>query len=998
MEVLGATALLIIGCILFLLLGIVQTWSKVDKSRLPPGPTPLPILGNILQLRGGEVFRSFQKLSEKYGPVYTIHMGLEPVVVICGCDAVKEALITLGEEFSGRGHMPLLDKISAGHGVVGSNGERWKQLRRFSLMTLRNFGMGKRSIEERIQEEALFLREKFQKTNSQPVDPTFYFSRAVSNVICSVVFGDRFEYEDKEFTRLLAFINDLLRGISSKMGQMYNVYPKVFEKLPGTHNNFFQAVDGIKAFIRERVKSHQETMDPHFPRDFIDCFLIKMEQEKENPDSEFHMNAILNTTFDMFAAGTETVSTTLRYGLMILLKHPDVEERIHREIDQVIGRNRTPTIEDRPHMPYTDAVIHEIQRFIDLLPLGIPHKVTKDVAFRDYVIPKGTTIYPLLSSVLQDPKQFKFPDQFNPGHFLDDHGKLKRSDGFMPFSAGKRICAGEGLARMELFLFLTTTLQNFILRSPVDIENLDLSPELSGFGNVPRPYQLCFIPRSVKNRLSMEIIGVTVLLLIGGILFLLLGIVQHKRSHGKSKLPPGPTPLPILGNFLLFCGSEIYKPFIKLSEKYGPVYTIYMGSKPVVVINGCEAVKEALNDQAEEFSGRGKMPFLEKSSDGGHGVIASNGERWKQLRRFALMTLRNFGMGKRSIEERIQEEAKFLIEELQKSKRQPVDPTFYFSKAVSNVICSVVFGDRFSYEDKDFIRLLGLFNDTFKVFSSVWTQMYNVYPKIFGKIPGPHTRAFKSIDDIKAFVAERVKSHQETLDPNSPRDFIDCFLTKMEQEKHLPESEFHMDAALNITFDLFGAGTETMSTTLRYGLMIILKHPDVEELIHKEIDQVIGRNRAPAIEDRAKMPYVEAVIHEIQRFIDLIPLGLPHKVIRDVMFRGYFIPKGTTIYILLSSVLLDPKQFKYPEKFNPGHFLDENGKFIKNDGFMPFSSGKRICAGEGLARMELFLFLTTIFQNFTLKSPVDIEEIDLTPELSGLGNFPRPYQVCFLPR
>ncbi|KAM4642698.1 cytochrome P450 2C11-like isoform 2-T2 [Discoglossus pictus] len=423
-----------------------------------------------------------------------------------------------------------------------------------------------------------------------------------------------------------------------------------------------------------------------------------------------------------------------------------------------------------------------------------------------------------------------------------------------------------------------------------------------------------------------------------------------------------------------------------------------MGSEPVVMITGCEAVKEALNDQAEAFSGRGNMPILHKISDGGHGVIGSNGERWKQLRRFTLMTLRNFGMGKRSIEERIQEEAKFLIEELQKTKRQPVDPTFYFSKAVSNVICSVVFGDRFSYEDKDFIRLLGLFNKSLKGFSSVWTQMYNIYPNIFGKLPGPHNKAFNAIHDIKVFIKERVKTHQETLDQNSPRDFIDCFLTKMEQEKHLPGSEFHMDAAINTTFDLFSAGTETMSTTLRYGLMIILKHPDVEERIHKEIDKVIGRNRAPSIEDRSKMPYMEAVIHEIQRFIDIIPLGVPHKVIQDVMFRGYFIPKETNIVILLSSVLLDPEQFKYPEKFNPGHFLDENGKFIKNDGFMPFSSGKRICAGEGLARMEIFLFLTTIIQNFTLKSPIDIEEIDLTPELSGIGNLPRSYQVCFLPR
>ncbi|XP_063793819.1 cytochrome P450 2C16-like isoform X1 [Pseudophryne corroboree] len=423
-------------------------------------------------------------------------MGMEPVVVLCSCDAVKEALIECGEEFGARGHMPLLDRISGGgHGVVASNGERWKQLRRFSLMTLRNFGMGKRSIEERIQEEAQFLTEEFRKTNEQPLDPTFYFGKAVSNVICSVVFGDRFEYEDKTFLRLLGLLNEVFQLFSSVWGQLYNVFPKIVGKMPGPHQKFFKSIDGIQEFIAERVKMHKETFDPSSPRDFIDCFLIKIEQEKDIPHSEFHMEAIVNTTFDLFGAGTETVSTTLRYGLMILLKHPDVEEHIHKEIDHVIGRNRAPCIEDRSRMPYMDAVIHEIQRFIDLIPMGIPHKVTRDLHFRNFVIPKDTTVYPMLSSVLRDPKQFKYPNQFNPGHFLDENGKFCRNEAFMPFSSGKRICLGEGLARMELFLFLTTILQNFSLRTPMDIDDIDLTPLMSGFGNFPRKFQLCFIPR-----------------------------------------------------------------------------------------------------------------------------------------------------------------------------------------------------------------------------------------------------------------------------------------------------------------------------------------------------------------------------------------------------------------------------------------------------------------------------------------------------------------------
>eukprot|EP00073_Rattus_norvegicus_P018107 XP_003748958.1 PREDICTED: cytochrome P450 2C6-like [Rattus norvegicus] len=172
----------------------------------------------------------------------------------------------------------------------------------------------------------------------------------------------------------------------------------------------------------------------------------------------------------------------------------DQPAKVQEEIDRVVGKHRSPCMQDRSRMPYTDAMIHEVQRFIDLIPTNLPHAVTCDIKFRNYLIPKGTTIITSLSSVLHDSKEFPDPEIFDPGHFLDGNGKFKKSDYFMPFSAGKRMCAGEGLARMELFLFLTTILQNFKLKSVLQPKDIDTTPVFHGFASLPPFYELCFIP------------------------------------------------------------------------------------------------------------------------------------------------------------------------------------------------------------------------------------------------------------------------------------------------------------------------------------------------------------------------------------------------------------------------------------------------------------------------------------------------------------------------
>nr|XP_001502229.3 cytochrome P450 2C19 isoform X1 [Equus caballus] len=474
---------------------LLSLWKQSSrKGKLPPGPSPLPVIGNILQIDVKDISKTLINLSKVYGPVFTLYFGMKPTVVLHGYEAVKEALIDLGEEFSGRGTFPVAERANRKYGIVLSNGKRWKEMRRFSLMTLRNFGLGKRSIEDCVQEEARCLVEELRKTNASPCNPTFILGCAPCNVICSIIFQNRFDYTDQNFLNLLELLNENVKILSSPWVQVCNTFPIFMDYFPGSHNDLLKNFAYIKNYLLEKVKEHQESLDINNPRDFIDHFLIKMEQEKDNQQSEFTIENLIISAFDLFSAGSETTSTTLRYAILLLIKYPEVTVKVQEEIDRVIGRHRSPCMQDRSHMPYTDAVVHEIQRYIDIIPTNVPHAVTQDIKFRNYLIPKGTTILTSLTSVLHDDKEFPNPRVFDPGHFLDESGNFKKSDYFMAFSAGKRICVGEGLARMELFLFLTNILQKFTLKSVVDPKDIDITPVANGFASVPPSYQLHFIP------------------------------------------------------------------------------------------------------------------------------------------------------------------------------------------------------------------------------------------------------------------------------------------------------------------------------------------------------------------------------------------------------------------------------------------------------------------------------------------------------------------------
>ncbi|CAM4597268.1 unnamed protein product [Lepidochelys olivacea] len=462
--------------------------------RLPPGPTPLPFIGNLWLLGFKLHPETLEKLAQIHGKIFTLWLGQSPVIVLHGFQAVKDGLTTNPEDVSGRPAMPFFNEKATEKGIVMTSGHTWKQQRRFGLMTLRNLGLGKKGLEHRIQEEARHLVEYFMNERGQPLDPSIFFSQALSNVICAVVLGHCFSADDETFQQLLKANACLLISASTLSERLHNTFPWLMDHLPGPHKKVLSSHWFLYCFAKEEIRRHEESGVPDEPQDFIDFYLAQMVKCKDDPISTFDEGNLIQTILDLFIAGTESTATTLRWALISLVLHPHIQEEVQKELDAVLGPSQLICYEDRKNLPYTNAVIHEIQRYSCIAPVGVPRQCVKDTTLLGLPVPKGTVILPNICSVLSDPEQWETPHQFNPTHFLDKDGNFMSREAFLPFSAGHRVCLGERLARTELFIFFTSLLRAFTFRLPEGVTEINTERILGGLLQ-PHHYKICAIPR-----------------------------------------------------------------------------------------------------------------------------------------------------------------------------------------------------------------------------------------------------------------------------------------------------------------------------------------------------------------------------------------------------------------------------------------------------------------------------------------------------------------------
>ena len=489
---------------LILLFVVVFLLSCVFLSRprgVPPGPPSLPIIGSVTllnQLRKGIPHVVFTDAAKSYGNVYSFELACQLFVVLNGYDMIHQAFVNRAESFNDRPNFLRLFKsaLKDGKGLLfQSYNHQWKIMRRFTLRTLRDFGVGKSSIEEKITDEVKHASKVLRATKGEAIEISPLVQNIIGNVIHRIIFGNRYNYDEQEFHMIRKMIDILVKG---QLVSPANFFPEWFI-YRFRNNRFFNEtyllldnLEKLKQYVHKMREQHEETYDENHIRDFIDLYIQVSRDSKEDELEVFTKGNMLRVIIDLFLAGYETTSNTLDWAFLFMSEYPEIQKKCQEEIDDVL-EDKQVEYADRGKLKYVDATLMEIQRLANIAPLGALHSTTKDVKLMGYNIPKHTIIISNLYSVLMGPAHWKEPTKFDPARFIDEAGNIIKDETFIPFSVGPRACLGEPLARMELFIVFVHMLQHFQFAK----ENEEFKHSMES-----KPNQLTLAPLPYKLKVS----------------------------------------------------------------------------------------------------------------------------------------------------------------------------------------------------------------------------------------------------------------------------------------------------------------------------------------------------------------------------------------------------------------------------------------------------------------------------------------------------------------
>ncbi|MDE2844969.1 MAG: cytochrome P450 [Chloroflexota bacterium] len=456
---------------------------------LPPGPRGLPLFGSLLDVRH-DTHLAIDRLARRYGDICLLHFGSVPTVIINDPDLLQEAFGKT--ELADRWVSEIMDILSEQKDLVmAPYGEHWRRMQRFAnreLLSARNLdNVRERYIETVVND----LVEQMGRAGDAGtlVSPIELTARSNSTLMFRSIFGQE-EGSGGDFLELRDELLDHVNWIfaNANAANLADYIPWLrFLPNGGVKEARTQSEIGT-AIITALVEGSRNRpgLDLSAPACLVEVMLAKEEA------GEITADMTRDLCMDLLITGTDTSAQTVNWTLLLLANRPEIQARVHEELDRVVGPDARPTVDDRIRLPYTFACLAESMRYRTIGPLAVPHKASEETEVGGYRIPAGAQVLGNIYSVHHDPRFWESPHEYIPERFLPQSdgspSPALTGNAFIPFGTGHRRCPGRRFAEMTVWLHVTRMLHRLRFETPGG--NPLPEDETFGLSISPNPYRL----------------------------------------------------------------------------------------------------------------------------------------------------------------------------------------------------------------------------------------------------------------------------------------------------------------------------------------------------------------------------------------------------------------------------------------------------------------------------------------------------------------------------
>ncbi|XP_062587481.1 steroid 17-alpha-hydroxylase/17,20 lyase-like [Saccostrea cucullata] len=470
--------------------------------RLPPGPWCIPLIGHFEVYTKELVHRKILKLSKEYGPVFRLSFGPTPFVFLNNYEVVIEALVKRKADFAGRPYSTAFSLISEGFKdiALATYSPMWKFHRKLAMKALRNYLQG--DLLEKLTEDNMIKVMNMMAAEKGPFEPKPHLDNIVFYQLYTLCFGEKKNIGDEEVESIIRKKDAVNKAIGN--GIREDLLPFLKDVCPSErYLTIKKAADVVFGSFYKKLDEHRNTFDPDNIRDLVDHLLMTKTEAEQSGDEESMEKLtdtyLVQTVSDIFFAGVDTTRLTLEWFLCFISGLPDIQAKCQEEIDQKIG-TRCPTIADKQVLSYTEACLYETLRLGTIAGLGLPHTTICDTQVGGYDIPKDTVVIINHYALHRDPKYWENPEKFDPNRYLNEEGKVDptKLESWLPFSAGRRMCLGESIAKPEILMMCVHLLQRFNISLPPGVEPNFVGEHLAVFG-AEKPTDLRIVVKERNN-------------------------------------------------------------------------------------------------------------------------------------------------------------------------------------------------------------------------------------------------------------------------------------------------------------------------------------------------------------------------------------------------------------------------------------------------------------------------------------------------------------------